>query len=242
MELVPKKSIVEPTTKRKTRRRRIRKQRGGANIRIEDWVSNLVKHRAYRSQPDEEFTGQKYEFSKLQTSMSTDGTLNLQIKRHDIQSGSDNDELSRLDADKWFETPTYLYDVGVTVASLIGHILKEPNYTPEKFAALVAAMRNPGAKDDQLRNDADFGYAASLEFLTRVEKILRRIAGQIPDDNILTDTNKYPLFIWALVMNLELQDIGNEKKIPDPTVPMLDTTTQQQTNVSTPPAPVLPGV
>jgi len=193
-------------SKRRTRRRR-RKQVGGG-MRIEKWVETLRTHPAYKQNKDAEFESLDYSFKDLKSSMDGRG---LTIDPHDVQSGTDDDDLSRLNPNSGFETPSYLYDVGATLAFLMTETLSEQGATPAKFAALINAMKQAGGN-----------FVGSIEYMTDAENILRRVVGQIEDPNILTATDKYPLFIWAVVMNLK-PDENNNNKAPEPKVPALIT-------------------
>ena len=193
-------------SKRRTRRRR-RKQVGGG-MRIEKWVETLRTHPAYKQNKDPEFEELGYLFKDLKSSMDGRG---LTIDPHDVQSGVDDDDLSRLDPNSGFETPSYLYDVGATLAFLMADALNEQGATPAKFAVLINAMKNAGEN-----------YVGSMKYMTDAENLLRQVVGQMPDLEILTKTDKYPLFIWAVVMNLK-PDENNNNKPPEPKVPALFT-------------------
>lgn len=193
----------ERVSKRRTRRRR--KQVGGS-MRIEQWVETLRAHPAYKQNKDAPFESLDYSFAALKESMTG---RNLTIDPHDVQSGNDDDDLSRLDPNSGFETPSYLYDVGATLAFLMTETLSEQSATPAKFAALITAMKQAGGIG-----------VGSLEYMTDAENLLRRVAGQLPDPEILSKTDKYPLFIWGVVMNLKPD--GNNA-VPEPKVPALFT-------------------
>jgi hypothetical protein len=193
-------------SKRRTRRRRKQKTQVGGGMRIEKWVETLRAHPAYKQNKDAPFESLEYSFAALKESMTG---RNLTIDPHDVQSGVDDDDLSRLDPNSGFETPSYLYDVGATLAFLMTETLSEQSATPAKFAALINAMKQAGGIG-----------VGSLEYMTDAENLLRRVAGQLPDPEILSKTDKYPLFIWAVVMNLKSD--GNNA-VPEPKVPALFT-------------------
>jgi len=205
-------------SKRRTRRRR--KQVGGG-MRVEKWVETLRSHPAYKQNKEHPFESLDYSFATLKESMTG---RNLTIDPHDVQSGNDDDDLSRLDPNSGFETPSYLYDVGATLAFLMAETLNEQSATPAKFAALINAMIQAGG----------FGLS-SLEYMTDAENLLRRVVGQLPDREILSKTDKYPLFIWAIVMNLKSD--GNNA-VPEPKVPALFTKEAEPEEAGAIPAPI----
>jgi hypothetical protein len=186
-------------------------------MRVEKWVETLRTHPAYKQNKEHPFESLDYSFATLKESMTG---RNLTIDPHDVQSGNDDDDLSRLDPNGGFETPSYLYDVGATLAFLMTETLTEQSATPAKFAALINAMKQ--------------GPVGSLEYMTDAENILRRVVGQLPDPNILTATDKYPLFIWAVVMNLKPD--GNNA-VPEPKVPALFTKNSEQNQEEAGPIP-----
>ena len=188
------------------RRTRRYKQRGGA--RVEDWTRKLMEHPAYRKQKDPAFEQLTYEFAALKESLKTAG---LTIEPHDVQGGGEDDDISRLNPNSGFETPSYLYDVGTTLAFLIGPVLNEQGATPAKFAEIINAMKQPSQISD---------IAASLDYMTQAENIMRSIARLATSDDILSKKEEYPLLIWAVVMTLK-PDANNA--IPEPTVPALIT-------------------
>lgn len=193
-------------SKRRTRRLRRKQNQVGGSMRVEKWVETLRAHPAYRQQKDAPFESLDYSFAALKDSMTG---RNLTIDPHDVQSGNDDDDLSRLDPNSGFETPSYMYDVGATLAFLMAETLNEQSATPAKFAALINAMKEAGGNN-----------VGSLEYMTDAENLLRRVVGQLPDPEILSKTDKYPLFIWAVVMNLKPD--GNNA-VPEPKVPALFT-------------------
>lgn len=189
---------------RRTRRRQ--KKQVGGGMRVEKWVETLRAHPAYKQNKDHPFESLDYSFTALKDSMAG---RNLTIDPHDVQSGNDDDDLSRLDPNSGFETPSYLYDVGATLAFLMTDTLNEQSATPAKFAALINAMKEAGGNN-----------VGSLEYMRDAENLLRRVIGQLPDSDILSKTDKYPLFIWGVVMNLKPD--GNNA-VPEPKVPALFT-------------------
>jgi len=189
-------------------------------MRIEKWVETIRAHPAYKQNKDAPFESLDYSFTALKESMSVH---NLTIEPHDVQSGNDDDDLSRLDLNSGFETPSYLYDVGATLAFLMAETLNEQSATPAKFAALINTMKQTGG----------FGVG-SLEYMTDAENLLRRVVGQLPDPEILSKTDKYPLFIWAVVMNLKSD--GNNA-VPEPKVPALFTKQAEALEEGAIPAP-----
>jgi len=109
------------------------------------------------------------------------------------------------------------------LACLMAETLNEQSATPAKFAALINTMKQTGG----------FGVG-SLEYMTDAENLLRRVVGQLPDPEILSKTDKYPLFIWAVVMNLKSD--GNNA-VPEPKVPALFTKQAEALEEGAIPAP-----
>lgn len=182
------------------------KNQVGGGMRVEKWVETLRSHPAYKQNKENPFDSLDYSFTTLKESMKI---RDLSIDPHDVQSGNDDDDLSRLDPNGRFETPSYMYDVGATLAFLMAETLNEQSATPAKFAALINAMKEAGGNN-----------VGSLEYMTDAENLLRLIVGQLPDSDILSKTDKYPLFIWGVVMNLKPD--GNNA-VPEPKVPALFT-------------------
>ena len=198
--------------------------------RIEEWIEELKKNGAYKSNPDPEFQGANYDMKRLIDSM---GTSDLVISPH--EGNTDGDDLSRIDPSFPFEKPTYLYDAGTVLTTLISNSVV-PGITPSQFLARINAMKQPaGNNEGLLRYDAELSYGRSLEYMTRVENTLRIAAKQETDPNILSKIDRYPLFIWAVVINLKPDDNG---KPPDPQVPVLlakqDESMQEQQGLAQP--------
>lgn len=156
-----------------------------------------MMHPAYRTQRDREFETNDYSFAALQQSMTHS---NLTIESH--ESGYD-DDISRLDPAGVISKPSYLFDVGTTLKYLIGDVLTEERASPQSFLNVI----NQSSLQDE-------DFAVSLSYMTNIENVLRRVVGQVPDPNILTNMGKYPLLIWAVVMNLS----QSVKKEPVPTL------------------------
>jgi hypothetical protein len=156
-----------------------------------------MSHPAYRTQRDREFETNDYSFAALQQSMTHS---NLTIESH--ESGYD-DDISRLDPAGVIPKPSYLFDVGTTLQYLIGDVLTEERASPQSFLNVI----NQSSLQDE-------DFAVSLSYMTNIENVLRRVVGQVPDPNVLTNTGKYPLLIWAVVMNLS----QSVKKAPVPTL------------------------
>jgi hypothetical protein len=178
--------------------------------RIEEWVEELKKNDAYKSNPDPEFQGSEYDMKRLIDSMAAS---DLVISPH--EGNTDGDDLSRIDPKFPFEKPSYLYDAGTILTTLISNSVA-PGITPSRFLARINAMKQPAGNND--RYDAELSYGRSLEYMTRVENTLRVAAKQEADPNILSNISRYPLFIWAVVINLKPDESG---KPPEPQVPVL---------------------
>jgi hypothetical protein len=220
------------TNKRRTRRLlRKQAQKGGALKSIVEWVDELNKHPAYRANKDSEFQGADYDMKLLIESMKNS---NLTISPHDSnRSNQDADDLHVIDSNN-FEKPSYLYDVGTILAYIIGNSVS-PGITPTRFLARINAMKKPDGNDAQLQYDAELSYGPSLAYMTSVENALRKAAKKQDNDdpNILSNPEKYPLYIWAVVINLPQEDKGNGVTgPPDPKVPALLTTTEEQSEKS----------
>jgi hypothetical protein len=178
--------------------------------RIEEWVEELKKSDAYKSNPDPAFQGLEYDMKRLIDSMVAS---DLVISPH--EGNTDGDDLSRIDPNFPFEKPSYLYDAGTILTTLISNSVA-PGITPSRFLARINAMKQPAGSSD--RYDAELSYGRSLEYMTRVENTLRVAAKQETDPNILSNSSRYPLFIWAVVINLKPDESG---KPPEPQVPVL---------------------
>lgn len=90
-------------------------------------------------------------------------------------------------------------DIGAAIAMILGTTKPVAELTKDDFYAWVVDMEAVAQTEESIRN--------SLEFLRSTETELRKQSGDIvaaPFD--LKDVKNYPLFIWALAVNVKDAD------------------------------------
>ena len=194
----------------------LRKQRGGA-LTIEEWIGRLKDQPAfpYNVKPQEA----TYELVSLKSE-------NLTIP--ETGPNDTGDDFSRL-ASNIFADKTMFYNVAKDVAMILQNVLVQ-GVTPTEFKEHITSLKQTG-QAGQPGGAQAIAISQSLLFLADVEAAMRDAAKMPPIDNdILTNENAYPLFIWAMGMNVT---VGQD----DPNRPILFpfTRTQGQGQVMQPP-------
>ena len=180
------------TTRAKHRRRtrRLRRQRGG-NQDIVNWIGKLKE--AFPGIYGTKTQDESYELISLKND-------NLTI------SESIDSDMSVLDP-KAFADKTTFYNVAKDVYLSLQDILI-PGLKPKEFREHINAIKQPSQSNDPQA----VMISQLLTFLAEVEKAMRYAAKIEPVDlpDILTNEQAYPLFIWAIGMNVtvEKNDMG----------------------------------
>lgn len=188
------------TTRSKNKRRvrrlfTLRKQRGGA-LTIEEWIARLKDQPAfpYKVKPQES----TYELVSLKSE-------NLTIP--ETGPNDTGDDFSRL-APSVFAEKTMFYNVAKDVAMILQNVLVQ-GVTPNEFREHITSMKQTG-QTGQPGTQA-IAISQSLNFLADIETAMRD-AAKMPkiDNDILTNEEAYPLFIWAMGINVTVgQDDPN---------------------------------
>ena len=186
----------------------LRKQRGGA-MTIEEWIARLKDQPAfpYKVKPQEA----TYELISLKSE-------NLTIP--ETGPNETGDDFSRL-APNVFAEKTMFYNVAKDVAMILQNVLVQ-GVTPNEFKEHITSMKQTG-QTGQPGTQA-IAISQSLNFLADVEAAMRNAAKMpVIENDILTNEEAYPLFIWAMGVNVT---IGQD----DPNRPILfpNGKTQQQ--------------
>ena len=173
----------------------LRKQRGGA-LTIEEWITRL------KDQPASPYKNTSQEATYELVSLKSE---NLTIP--ETGPNESGDDFSRL-ASNVFAEKTMFYNVAKDVAMILQNVLVQ-GVTPNEFKEHITAMKQigqPGMPGAEAR-----AISQSLNFLADVEAAMRSAAKMPPINNdILTSEEAYPLFIWAMGMNVTVgQDDPN---------------------------------
>jgi hypothetical protein len=175
--------------KRNERRRRTRKaerskaQKGGAQDSIQAWIDAVKSTDIFKNQLGEYTLGSlkddRLKFEPKQE--SSDIILNIPTG-YDINSF--NSQYPSQD----------IRDVGNSLALIRNELFKNiADNTPTDFKNYIENRM-------QDLNDQDFQMSAN--YMVTVEQMLRN-----EDIKSLTDDSKYPLFVWALMINSEAKEI-----------------------------------
>jgi hypothetical protein len=182
------------TTRAKHRRRtrRLRRQRGG-NQNIETWIGKL-----------------KETFPGIYGSKTQDESYELVSLKNDNLTISEtvDGDMSRLDRNAFAEN-TKFYNVAKDVYISLQDVLV-PGLKPKEFREHINAIKQPSQSNDPQA----VMISQLLTFLEEVEKAMRFAARVEPADlpDVLTNEQAYPLFIWAIGMNITVNE--NDQGVP----------------------------
>jgi len=182
------------TTRAKHRRRtrRLRRQRGG-NQNIETWIGKL-----------------KETFPGIYGSKTQDESYELVSLKNDNLTISEtvDGDMSRLDSNAFAEN-TKFYNVAKDVYISLQDVLV-PGLKPKEFREHINAIKQPG----QINDPQTVMISQLLTFLAEVEKAMRYAARIEPAylEDVLTNEQAYPLFIWAIGMNVTVNE--NDQGVP----------------------------
>ena len=175
-----------------------RKQRGGGEIKsIDDWIAAVNESPAFvktiddfKPDPKREEEAQRlgnYKFSAL--------------KRDDLRFPDFIEYNSAFDLDVYAGTSSVKKKDIRQEAAIAADILRDVlpvNPTPYDFKNYIIDLREATLQEDMNR---------SRIFLAELEEKLRKSVSTDPNVavKILEDDSKYPLYLWALVMNMPLK-------------------------------------
>jgi hypothetical protein len=182
------------TTRAKHRRRtrRLRRQRGGGNQQdIINWIGKLKETfpGIYGNKTQDE----SYELISLKND-------NLTIAE------SPNGDMGVLDP-KAFAESTQFYNVSKDVNIILQNVLI-PGFKPKDFLEYIISIQRPSQSNDP----ETVMMTQALTFLEEVEKAMRYAASSVELGNTLTNQNAYPLFIWAIAVNVTVNE--NDQGVP----------------------------
>jgi hypothetical protein len=182
------------TTRAKHRRRtrRLRRQRGG-NQDIVGWIGKL-----------------KETFPGIYGSGTKDESYELVSLKNDNLTISEtvDGDMGVLDPIA-FANKTKFYNVAKDVYICLQDVLV-PGLKPKDFREHINAIKQPSQSNDPQA----VMISQLLTFLEEVEKAMRSAAKLTPMDlpDILTNEEAYPLFIWAIGMNVTVNE--NDQGVP----------------------------
>jgi hypothetical protein len=181
------------TTRAKHRRRtrRLRRQRGGGNQDIVNWIVKL-----------------KETFPGIYGSKTQDESYELLSLKNDnlTIAESSNGDMGLLDP-KAFAESTQFYNVSKDVNIILQNVLI-PGFKPKDFLEYIISIQRPSQSNDP----ETVMMTQALTFLEEVEKAMRFAAKSVELANTLTNQEAYPLFIWAIAMNVTVTD--NDQGVP----------------------------
>jgi len=187
------------------RRRTRRKQHGGAIANIDDWIAAVAASPAFRSNKEDKYRPNEqreldYILGQYQLSDLKDPSLLLP----DIEDGRRLDSNFDINRFTGSGAPSDLRKEGAR-ASIIMRDMIAQNLTPAGFKTSIDLLK------EEMVSAPDIYQ--SLSKLAQLEHKLRKRG--IPNNKndalkILEDRASYPLYIWALVMNLPEKPIDAE--------------------------------
>jgi hypothetical protein len=100
-----------------------------------------------------------------------------------------------------FTNKTFFYNVAKALNNILREILMQENITPQAFLNHIKLLQQPG-------DNSTIGLQNSLLFMTEVENTLRNIldVNHTYDPEILINEKAYPLYIWAMAINVDDSD------------------------------------
>jgi hypothetical protein len=178
--------------KHKRRTRRLRRQRGG-NQDIVGWIGKL-----------------KETFPGIYGSKTQDESYELVSLKNDNLTISEtvDGDMGLLDPNA-FANKTTFYNVAKDVYISLQDVLV-PGLKPKEFREHINAIKQPSPSNDPQA----VMISQLLTFLEEVEKAMRYAARIEPADleDVLTNEKAYPLFIWAIGMNVTVNE--NDQGVP----------------------------
>jgi len=210
-----------------------RKQRGGAEIKsIDDWITAVNESPAFvkaidefKLDPKREVEAQRlgnYKFSALKRDELRYPDFSEYKRDFDIDVYAGITSAQKLD----------IRQEAATAADILRDVLPA-NPTPYDFKNYMIDLREATLKEDMNR---------SRIFLAGLEEKLRKSVSTDPNVavKILEDDSKYPLYLWALVMNMPLKYVEpGVTLVPeeDPTVSVNSTSSDKAENPDQPAVP-----
>jgi hypothetical protein len=186
-----------------------RHQRGGAIENIESWVAAVTASPAFAKTTDEfkMDNDRKEEILKLGAYRFSD------LKRAELQLPDFIEYNPVFDVDFYAGTKSHqkedIRQEGAVAAELLREVISA-NPTPYEFKKYIEQLK---------RSDSQEEIQRSLMFLAELEEKLRKTVSTNPT-KILEDETKYPLYLWALVMNMPAKPVEPALTlVPTPAVP-----------------------
>jgi len=193
------------------KRRLTRRQRGGAQFDgIQDWIDAVAASSAFTKTADE-FT---QDTDRKEESLRLGAYHFLDIKRDELQLPDLTEYSTAFDLDVFAGTTTEqktdIRQEAATAAELLRDVISA-NPTPYEFKKYIEQLKQTGLQDD---------IQGSLVFLAELEEKLRKSVSTDPNEavKILEDEKKYPLYVWALVMNLPAKPVEPALTLVPPSV------------------------
>ena len=186
-----------------------RHQRGGAVENIESWVTAVTASPAFAKTLDEF----KPDADRKEEPLRLGAYRFSELKRDELQMPNVTEYSPSFDLDVFAGTKsdqkTDIRQEAAAAAELLRDVISA-NPTPYEFKKYIEQLN---------RTDTQEEIQRSLMFLAELEEKLRKTISTTPT-KILEDETKYPLYLWALVMNMPAKPVEPALTlVPTPAVP-----------------------
>ncbi len=209
--------------KRRVTRRR---QRGGAVENIEAWIAAVTASPAFAKTADEF----KPDIDRKEEALRLGAYHFSDLTRDELQMPNLTEYSTAFDLDAYAGTKsnqrTDIRQEASAAAELLRDVISA-NPTPYEFKKYIEQLKQAGLQDE---------IQGSLMFLADLEEKMRKSISTDPNESvkILEDETKYPLYLWALVMNLPAKPVEPALTL----VPVATSVPEQQ--FEKPQAPAVP--
>lgn len=187
-------------------------QRGGDITNVTSWVEGVKSLPFFTKSANAPLN---YTFGDL----SDSGALVLPAK----EQGGSNTGFNITITVGGIDTEMDIRDIGAAIALILGRTKPVAELTKDEFSAWAADMAESAKTEESIRN--------SLDFLRSTESELRKQSGEpLPEPLELTKDEYYPLFIWALAVNVQnAEETAGPSLLPAPasSIPPADEATEE---------------
>jgi hypothetical protein len=206
-----------------------RRQRGGAVENIEAWIAAVTASPAFAKATDEF----KPDADRKEEALRLGAYHFSDLKRDELQMPDLTEYSTAFDLDAYAgaksDQKTDIRQEAAAAAELLRDVISA-NPTPYEFKKYIEQLKQAGLQEE---------IQGSLVFLADLEEKMRKSVSTDPNEaiKILEDETKYPLYLWALVMNLPAKPVEPALTLV-PTTPSVTAVPEQK--VEKPQEPAVP--